>query len=1045
METRLRDGLGWKYTRTIVVLVLVFCVGTAFMIWQATLSHNRLAQSAVLHEAAHHSQLLSEFRALYTSEVVAPAVAHGLEISHDYKSGDAAIPLPATLSIMLGERITSTSNGGGVRLYSDHPFPWRDGGGAHDAFETDALRALRQNPDEPFYRFEKSDGLDVIRYATADVMRQNCVSCHNTHPDSPKKDWKVGDVRGSLEVILPMDAAIAQANRELQGTLVLVVGAGLFGLLGIFIVVRKFRGISADLVEEVEWRTRDLRHSQAKLRESEVQAKKLALVASRTSNAVIIADAQGQIEWVNDSLYRISELTDEQVIGNSLASVLETNANSDVDTLAIQEHLDQGEAFSLEIQKTAPSSRKYWVAVEVQSVRDDSENLINIIAIEQNITEQKNAAERITRLVEAAPNGMVMMRHDGVITHVNSKTEEMFGYARNEMVGQPVELLVPERYRDGHPILRNRFLESPTARSMGSGVDLTGQRKDGSEFPVELGLNPIETDEGMFVLAAIIDITERKQHELEQKEHAELVAANNTALQQYADEAKAANRAKSEFLASMSHELRTPLNAVIGFSEGLLERVDRHPLNDHQKDRLTKIHKSGEHLLSLINNVLDIAKVESGRVEVNPTEFEIRELTYEISALAEGLLKDNPLVRFDVDVQDDIHLVNTDRDKAKQILINLVGNAVKFTERGSIKLRIAQQRDHLCLSVEDTGVGIPNDQLHKVFDKFYQVEQAQHRSIKGTGLGLSLCKSFSELLGGTLTVRSCHGQGSAFTLSLPRSFDERQQETRFMLADEIRSQCKVENGQLLKVLCIEDDPHSMQLLVDTFHHENITVLPAFDSEEGLRLAKSELPDAITLDIMLPGMDGWKVLHLLKEDPATSEIPVIITSAVDDQKLALNLGADGHIAKPITQRQLVATINRISSEQSHDVRHVAVIDDNEETLTILSEIIESEGYTVTKFSSGKKFLDNLDTTHPDAVILDLMMPELDGFEVLDRMRAQPEYKNIPVIVMTAKMLTSSDLDDLNDKIRSVIEKNGLSRDQALGQLITQLVEMNTVEV
>ena len=238
-------------------------------------------------------------------------------------------------------------------------------------------------------------------------------------------------------------------------------------------------------------------------------------------------------------------------------------------------------------------------------------------------------------------------------------------------------------------------------------------------------------------------------------------------------EAECANRAKSEFLANMSHELRTPLNAVIGFSEGLLERADIHPLNEHQKDRLEKIKTSGEYLLQLINGVLDIAKVESGKIDLQITTFDVEPVVREVGDMAEALAKDKPAVRFTLDLEEHLPPMTSDRDKVRQILVNLLGNAIKFTEQGSVTLRVRRNNGSLLFSVEDTGVGISTEHLDRLFEKFYQVKQETHRTLKGTGLGLAISKAFATLLGGTLTVESVEGQGSTFTLTVPLMFERR--------------------------------------------------------------------------------------------------------------------------------------------------------------------------------------------------------------------------------------------------------------------------------
>ena len=264
--------------------------------------------------------------------------------------------------------------------------------------------------------------------------------------------------------------------------------------------------------------------------------------------------------------------------------------------------------------------------------------------------------------------------------------------------------------------------------------------------------------------------TQLEQSNRELKDYAAVVAAKTQALQERTAGLEAAARAKDEFLANMSHELRTPLNAIIGFSEGLLERADRHPLNDHQKDRLAKINKSGQYLLVLINRILDTASVEAGKTQVNPTSFDLETLVSEISCMADELIKNKPQVRYMVDLEKGLPPIVSDRDMLKQILINLISNAAKFTEQGSIKLWVRRDGQSVLLSVEDTGMGIPEEHLDHVFEKFYQVPETMRSSLKGTGLGLSICKKYSSLLGGTLTLRSIEGQGSTFTLCIPIDF-----------------------------------------------------------------------------------------------------------------------------------------------------------------------------------------------------------------------------------------------------------------------------------
>jgi two-component system, sensor histidine kinase and response regulator len=384
--------------------------------------------------------------------------------------------------------------------------------------------------------------------------------------------------------------------------------------------------------------------------------------------------------------------------------------------------------------------------------------------------------------------------------------------------------------------------------------------------------------------------------------------------------AEAANVAKSEFLANMSHELRTPLNAVIGFSEGLLERADRHPLNEHQKDRLGKIKTSGEYLLVLINDVLDIAKIEAGRTQTHVTAFYIGTLAREVRDLAEALVKQRPQIEFRLDLGDQGQLppITTDRDRLRQILVNLISNAVKFTEQGTVTLRVRSDGEQMMLGVEDTGVGIPEEHWERIFEKFYQIVQPVHRSVKGTGLGLSICKAFADLLRATVSVQSTVGRGSTFTVTLPlKPQPQKTQPPIEMpreLAERVCRKCRAAGADCHRpmVLCIDADPLNVLLVNDCLaeRQAGFCVVPAFDAAEGLRLACTERPQVILLDVALPDSDGWQLLQRLRTGQATAHIPIIVVTSLDEKPRGIALGADDYLVKPVTKANLVWVVNRV---------------------------------------------------------------------------------------------------------------------------------------
>jgi signal transduction histidine kinase/CheY-like chemotaxis protein len=505
-----------------------------------------------------------------------------------------------------------------------------------------------------------------------------------------------------------------------------------------------------------------------------------------------------------------------------------------------------------------------------------------------------------------------------------------------------------------------------------------------------------------------------------------------------------ASKHKSQFLANMSHELRTPMNAIIGVTEMLLE--DARALG--QEDQIEpheRILRAGKHLLALINDILDLSKIEAGKMELHLESFAITPLVEDVVTTIRPLAEKNGN-RVEVDCSADLGTMRADAMRVRQALLNLASNANKFTERGVITIAVRRRgedgREWVSVAVSDTGIGLTADQVAKLFEEFTQADASTTRKYGGTGLGLAISRRFCRMMGGDITVESTPGRGSTFTIRLPAEVQTAEEgEARrapMPVSDTVPPAPSARASR--RVLVIDDDPTVRELMERFLAKEGFSVVTAANGVEGLRRAREVHPAAITLDVMMPDLDGWTVLAALKGDPELADIPVIFVTILDERTRGYSLGATDYLVKPIDRERLAQVLARLCGDRPS--RRLLLVEDDETTRTVTQHALEREGWAITQAENGRVALARMAEERPDAILLDLMMPEMDGFEFLAELRRHAAWRDIPVLVLTAMDLTDEDRRRLNGEVERVIQKGACGREELLrevGRLLAVSIE------
>jgi PAS domain S-box-containing protein len=803
--------------------------------------------------------------------------------------------------------------------------------------------------------------------------------------------------------------------------------------------------------DRVFWVARDITDR----KKSEEALAKFKQGIESSGDAVFMTDINGEIMYVNPAFELIYGYGPEEAMGKT-PRILKSGLMPQEQYEQFWKTLLSKQTVSGEIVNRTKEGRLVSIAGTNSPILDEQGDILGFLAVHHNITALKQTEEalqkrneylsvsaEISRLITSTlALNTIFARTVNLITErfgfyhaaifiveetgFNAVLKEATGEAgaemklRNHSLPLDDKSIVGKVTSEGAPVVVNETERSAIHKPN----PLLPETRAEAAIPLRVGARII----------GAIDIQSKTPHAFTEDEIAVLqtladqiaVAIDNARSfelsQQAVMEMREVDRMKSQFLANMSHELRTPLNSIIGFSRVILKGIDG-PVTELQQQDLTAIYNSGQHLLGLINDILDLAKIEAGKMELAFDEVNITDLVTSVLSTMSGLVKDKSIEMKHI-IEPNLPTVRADAIRIRQVMINLLSNAAKFTEEGEITVEVVLAtaeagRNEILISVADTGPGISDTDQEKLFRPFSQVDDSPTRKTGGTGLGLSICQQLINMHGGRIWVESELGRGSAFHFTLPLYRKERDGEYSGS-GDKI-------------ILAIDDDPQVIELYERYLHQQGYQIVPLTDPSRALERVRQLRPFAVTLDIMMPGIDGWHVLETLKSDPLTRSVPVIVCSIIEDLEKGFNLGAADYLVKPILEEDLVNSLDRLNADGS--IREVLVIDDNRDDLRLIGKFLDNDGrYKAVLAEGGRNGWNILSAGKPPhAVVLDLFMPGMDGFEILEKLQIDRKLRDIPVIIISGMEISDDQKNQLKEFGRRILTKGSFTEKELLASI------------